>query len=74
MARFDRTRRRLARRAAAGAPLGLADLAADAGYADQAHLTREFSSLAGLSPTRWIAEEIGYIQDAVPPDPAPSTP
>jgi AraC-like DNA-binding protein len=64
MARFDRTRRRLAARAAAGAPLALADLAADAGYADQAHLTREFGALAGCSPTRWVAEEIGYIQDA----------
>lgn len=67
MARFDRTRRRLAARAAAGVPLGLADLAADAGYADQAHLTREFGALAGCSPTRWLAEEIGNVQDAAPP-------
>ncbi|MFC5137907.1 helix-turn-helix domain-containing protein [Actinomycetospora rhizophila] len=67
MARFDRARRRLAARAAAGAPLGLADIAADGGYADQAHLTREFGVLAGCSPTRWIAEEIGNIQDPVMP-------
>ncbi|GAA4793028.1 AraC family transcriptional regulator [Actinomycetospora chlora] len=71
MARFDRTRRSLAARAAAGTPLHLAELAVDAGYADQAHLTREFGALAGCSPTRWIAEEIGYIQDAVPLEPAP---
>lgn len=67
MARFDRARRRLAARASAGAPLGLADVAAEGGYADQAHLTREFSALAGCAPTRWIAEEIGNIQDAPPP-------
>ena len=29
---------------------GLADLAAKCGYADQAHLTREFSALAGIAP------------------------
>lgn len=68
MARFDRARRRVASRASAGVPLGLADIAADGGYADQAHLTREFSALAGCSPTRWIAEEIGNIQDPVLPE------
>jgi AraC-like DNA-binding protein len=30
--------------------LPLADLAAEAGYADQAHLTHETRSLSGLSP------------------------
>lgn len=69
MARFDRARRRLSARAVAGEPLRLADLAADGGYADQAHLTREFGALAGCSPTRWLAEEIGNIQDASPPGP-----
>ncbi len=34
----------------------LAMLAAAAGYADQAHMTREFAALAGLSPARWMAE------------------
>ncbi|MEJ2884928.1 helix-turn-helix domain-containing protein [Actinomycetospora aeridis] len=70
MARFDRARRRLAARASAGEPLRLADIAADGGYADQAHLTREFGALAGCSPTRWVAEEIGNIQDPVLPDAA----
>jgi AraC-like DNA-binding protein len=35
---------------------GLAQLAADAGYADQAHLARECFRLAGLSPTAFLAE------------------
>ena len=43
--RFDRARRLLH----AGVRLG--DVAADAGYFDQAHLNREFRALAGLSPT-----------------------
>ena len=73
MARFDVARRRLAGRAAAGHPLALAELAADAGYADQAHLAREFRDFAGCSPTRWIAEEIvageiGNVQDALTPE------
>jgi AraC-like DNA-binding protein len=41
----------------------LADLAADLGYADQAHLTREWHSLAGCSPRQWIAEELPFVQD-----------
>jgi AraC-like DNA-binding protein len=41
----------------------LADLAADLGYADQAHLTREWHSIAGCSPRQWIAEELPYVQD-----------
>lgn len=34
---------------------GLADAAAEAGYADQAHLTREVNALAGLTPARLLA-------------------
>ena len=70
MARFDRARRRLAARAVAGGPLGLADIAADGGYADQAHLTREFGALAGCSPhpVCVLAEEIGNVQDAGAPE------
>ena len=60
--RFDRARRALQRRAAAGEPLGLADLAASCGYFDQAHLDREFGLIAGCSPTRWLAEEFRNIQ------------
>lgn len=35
---------------------GLATAAADAGYADQSHMTREVRSLAGLTPTRLLRE------------------
>lgn len=42
----------LARRAATP---DWAGLAAECGYADQAHLTREFSEFAGTSPARWQA-------------------
>ena len=41
----------------------LADLAADFGYADQAHLTREWHSIAGCSPRQWMAEELPFLQD-----------
>ena len=56
--RFDRARRLLH----TGVRLG--DVAARAGYFDQAHLNREFHALAGLSPTRWMADEIGFVQAA----------
>ncbi|HEY8474558.1 MAG TPA: DUF6597 domain-containing transcriptional factor [Natronosporangium sp.] len=38
---------------------GLARLAAAAGYADQAHLTRESGQLAGLPPAAFLAERAG---------------
>ena len=38
---------------------GLARLALDAGYADQAHLTRECTRLAGLPPAALLAEGAG---------------
>ena len=38
-------------------PLSLADIAASCGYADQAHLARDWRALAGSSPTRWLADE-----------------
>lgn len=60
--RFDRAKRALQRRAAAGEPPCLAELAAACGYFDQAHLDREFGQLAGCSPTAWLAEEFRNIQ------------
>ncbi len=36
----------------------LAEVAADAGYYDQSHLTREWSELAQCTPTAWLAEEL----------------
>ncbi len=44
----------------------LAELSAELGYADQAHLTREWNAIAGCSPRQWIAEELPNIQDATP--------
>ena len=52
MLRFEHARRRLG-----SAPL--ARLAAECGYADQAHLSREFSELAGAPPTAFP-----FVQDA----------
>jgi AraC-like DNA-binding protein len=42
--------RRVVSRIDAGDPIDLATLAADAGYADQSHLTRECVQLSGLTP------------------------
>lgn len=55
--RFDRARRRLGSSVARGGDVDLADLAADCGYADQAHLTRAWTRFTGLPPRRWMAAE-----------------
>jgi AraC-like DNA-binding protein len=60
--RFDRARRLLQRRIAAGGQPELAALAAACGYYDQAHLAREFRALAGCAPSRWLAEEFRNVQ------------
>jgi AraC-like DNA-binding protein len=38
------------------APAPLAELALDAGYADQAHMTTEVTQLSGLSPVRFLKD------------------
>ncbi|MFJ6150095.1 DUF6597 domain-containing transcriptional factor [Micromonospora profundi] len=38
---------------AAGGPLNWADLAVDLGYSDQAHLVRDFTAVAGVSPAAY---------------------
>ncbi len=53
-------------RIAEDARLGRVDLggiAAESGYCDQAHLTRDFVRFAGTSPRAWLAEEFQNIQD-----------
>ncbi|MGF1431269.1 helix-turn-helix domain-containing protein [Kitasatospora sp. LaBMicrA B282] len=80
--RFDRARRLLTARAAAAGggsaggvgSAGLAELAADCGYFDQAHLAREFRALAGSPPSRWLAQEGGRAGAAARPGSETSKP
>jgi AraC-like DNA-binding protein len=44
------------RRLQALAPAPLAELALDAGYSDQSHMTAEVTELAGLSPVRFLKD------------------
>jgi AraC-like DNA-binding protein len=41
----------------------LAGVAADCGYADQAHLSREWRAMAGYSPREWQQVELPFLQD-----------
>lgn len=45
-----------------GTVLDLARVAADCGYADQSHLSRDFRQFSGLAPTAWLDEERRNIQ------------
>jgi len=68
VARFQRARRLLVGQSRGGSRTsGLADVAARCGFADQAHLAREFVALAGCSPSVWLHEEFPFVQD--PPSP-----
>jgi len=64
--RFDRAKRTLighvGTRAYQDGTYQLADLAAETGYFDQAHLAREFRALAGVPPSQWLAEEFRNVQ------------
>ena len=53
--RLQEVAERLADASAAGQP-DLARVAADLGYADQAHLTRDFRTVTGLTPGEYAAE------------------
>ena len=67
--RFDRARELLTR---PGRP-SLARVAAECGYADQAHMTRDFRRFAGASPSAWLAgEELPFVQDGEPSAGVPS--
>jgi AraC-like DNA-binding protein len=50
----------------------LADIAAECGYADQAHLSREWRAMAGCSIGSWLREEFPFVQDGAPGEPAES--
>jgi AraC-like DNA-binding protein len=41
----------------------VADVATRCGYADQAHLTRDFRALGGCTPTQWRRESLSFVQD-----------
>ena len=43
--------------------LPLADVAAACGYADQAHMTRDWNAFTGASPKDWIVNELPFLQD-----------
>jgi AraC-like DNA-binding protein len=51
--RFERSKKLFVR----GTTTTLAEIAAACGYADQAHMAREWRTLAGASPTQWLADE-----------------
>lgn len=55
----------LAAEAAGLASPSWASLAARYGYADQAHLAREFRELTGLTPSRFAGSDADFLQDAV---------
>jgi methylphosphotriester-DNA--protein-cysteine methyltransferase len=71
LVRFDEVSRRLDRHR----PLDWGQLAADVGYADQAHLIRDFREFTGSTPTGFLAQTVGSgpagaaevnsVQDAV---------
>jgi AraC-like DNA-binding protein len=62
LARFSSSRAGLAA-AAGNGRVSLAALASACGYADQAHLTREWQALAGCTPTTWLRTEFPFLQD-----------
>jgi AraC-like DNA-binding protein len=64
LGRVLRLRQAIRRLDATGRPLTWAGIAAAAGYADQAHLIREFRALAGITPAAYLRERwaVGFVQ------------
>jgi transcriptional regulator GlxA family with amidase domain len=49
-------------------PASLASIAILAGFHDQAHFTRDFSNLAGITPAAFLNEgTVGFLQDEAGP-------
>jgi AraC-like DNA-binding protein len=61
--RFESATAAIARSVAGAGRVDLAAVAAATGFADQAHLSREFVGVTGRPPRRWIAAEFRNIQD-----------
>jgi AraC-like DNA-binding protein len=61
--RFERAMRLLKKRRS-----GLAEIAAESGYHDQAHMTLEWKELAGCTPKAWIRNELPFFQYSTPLD------
>jgi AraC-like DNA-binding protein len=61
--RFERARRMLA---TPGATVGA--VAAQCGYADQSHLTRDVAAFAGCTPTELLLDHVPFVQDEVTVD------
>lgn len=59
--RFHRARRALQRNVGSGRP-DIAGVAAECGYFDQAHLSRDWQQFTGLAPTAWIVQEFRNFQ------------
>ncbi|MGP4016109.1 helix-turn-helix domain-containing protein [Saccharopolyspora sp. 5N708] len=58
--RFEQARRLLI----AGVHRGFADVAVACGYSDQAHFNRDWREFAGLSPSRWMSQDLPFLQGA----------
>lgn len=64
--RFEYATNRIAAAARRPQRIDLPGIADDAGYADQAHLTREFVRFAGVPPRAWLAAEFRNVQYGTP--------
>nr|WP_246308683.1 helix-turn-helix domain-containing protein [Kineosphaera limosa] len=60
--RFEHATTRLAAAVRARRTPSLAGVAADCGYADQSHLSREFRGFLGVPPSVWLEQERRNIQ------------
>lgn len=60
--RFQHAVRAISAAVRSGTTVDLGRVAADCGYFDQSHLTRDFRQFTGTSPTGWLAEERRNIQ------------